>query len=161
MKALMNIRFACPNDLDFIYNSLVELFTEAQVIERFSQTKISLFQRLFSIQPAAEVLIGEIKKESVGFALFSMTNRNFPLFYGPGLYLHDLYVNEHYRRMGIATELISQLKKIAKERSCTRIDWVLLTNNKLGQNFYKKIESAKAVDYIQYMRMNCEETTRV
>lgn len=32
----INVRFANPHDLDFIYNSLVELFTEAHVIKRFS-----------------------------------------------------------------------------------------------------------------------------
>lgn len=154
----MNTRFARLNDLNFIYDSLVELFTEAQVIERFSQTKASLSQMLFSTQPAAEVLIGEFKNEPAGFALFSMTNRNFLLFDGPGLYLHDLYVKKHHRRRGIATGLINQLNKLAKERSCTRIDWVLLKNNELGQNFYKSIESAKPVEYIQYMRIDCEET---
>ena len=142
--------------MDFIYNSLIELFTEQQVIERFSQTKASLSQILFSIQPSAEVLISEVEHTPVGFALFSMTNRNFLLFNGPGLYLHDLYVNKQYRRMRIATMLIKRLEELAKERSCTRIDWVLLTNNKLGQNFYASMESAKPVDYIQYMRINCE-----
>lgn len=159
METLMNVRFAYPSDLEFIYNSLVKLFIEAQVVERFSQTKASLSKMLFSTQPAAEILIGEMEHTPVGFVLFSMTNRNFPLFYGPGLYMHDLYVKEPYRRMGMATKLINQLKNIAKERSCTRIDWVLLTNNKLGQIFYNSIESAKPVEYIQYMRINCEEIT--
>ena len=154
----INIRFANPNDLDFIYESLVELFTEAHVIERFSQTKHSLSQVLFSPYPGAEALIGEVKNVPTGFALFSMTNRNFPLFDGPGLYLHDLYVKEQYRRMGVATELVSKLKKLAKERSCTRIDWVLLTNNKLGKIFYASIDSAQPVDYVQYMRINCVDT---
>lgn len=97
----INVCFANPHNMDFIYNSLVELFTEAHVIKRFSQTKRSLLQILFSTHPGAEVLIAEIQNLSVGFALFSMTNRNFPLFDGPGLYLHDLYVKEHYRRKGI------------------------------------------------------------
>ncbi len=152
----LNIRFACPDDLNFIYNSLIELFTEGQVIQRFSQTKESLAQILFSMQPEAEVLISEVEHTPAGFALFSMTNRNFPLFNGPGLYLHDLYVNKQYRRMGIATGLIKKLKELAKERACSRIDWVLLTNNTLGQNFYTSIESAKPVDYIKYMRISCD-----
>lgn len=86
MKPSLNIRFACPDDLDFIYDSLVELFTEAHVIERFSQSKASLSQVLFSIQPSAEVLIGEIKQTPAGFALFSMTNRSIPT-YRDGLLL--------------------------------------------------------------------------
>ncbi|KTD43127.1 GNAT family N-acetyltransferase [Legionella parisiensis] len=154
----INVRFANPHDLDFIYNSLVDLFTEAQVIERFSQTKSSLLQILFTTSPGAEVLIAEIENLSVGFALFSMTNRNFPLFDGPGLYLHDLYVKEKYRRRGVATQLVNQLIELAKERSCTRIDWVLLTNNALGQNFYASIDSARPVSYIQYMRINCNDS---
>ncbi|KTD18535.1 N-acetyltransferase ats1 [Legionella lansingensis] len=154
----INIRLACPNDLDFIYNSLIELFTEGQVIERFSQNRTSLSQILFSSQPGAEVLISEIENIPTGFALFSMTNRNFPLFDGPGLYLHDLYVKRQYRRMGIGTKLVNQLKKIAKDRSCTRIDWVLLKNNTLGKDFYASIDAAKPVGYIEYMRINCTDS---
>lgn len=159
MESLISTRFANLEDLDFIYDALVELFTEACVIERFSQTKTSLSHILFSPQPAAEVLIAEIKHESAGFALFSMTNRNFPLFDAPGIYLHDLYVKKPFRRKGIATELINQLNTIAKIRQCTRIDWVLLKNNEAGHNFYKSIESAKPVEYIQYMRMEWKEVS--
>jgi ribosomal protein S18 acetylase RimI-like enzyme len=65
-------------------------------------------------------------------------------------------VNKQYRRMGIATGLIKKLEELAKERACSRIDWVLLTNNTLGQHFYTSIASAKPVDYIQYMRINCD-----
>lgn len=151
----INIRFACSDDLDFIYNSLITLFTEQHVIDRFSQTKESLSQQLFSNFPTVETLMAELDKLPVGFALFSTTNRNFLLFDGPGLYLHDLYVEKQYRRKGVATALFNQLRTIAEERSYTRIDWVLLKNNELGQNFYTSIESAKPVDYINYMRINC------
>lgn len=155
MKKAVTIRFASFEDLNFIYDSLVELFTEQQVLERFTQTKETLFRHLFLEQAIAEVLIAEINNVPVGFAIFSMTERNFLLFNGPGLYLHDLFVKEQYRRIKIATKLLNRLKELAKERSCSRIDWVLLTKNELGRNFYSSIETAKPVDYIQYMRINC------
>lgn len=155
MENNITIRFAFSKDLNFIYDSLVELFTEQNVLERFSQTKETLSENLFSAQPIAEVLIAEINNVPIGFAIFSMTNRNFLLFSGPGLYLHDLFVKEAHRRVGIGKKLLNRLKELAEERSCTRIDWVLLTKNDLGRNFYSNIPEAKPVDYIQYMRMNC------
>ncbi|MDI9819767.1 MULTISPECIES: GNAT family N-acetyltransferase [unclassified Legionella] len=154
MSKTLAIRFAVYQDLDFLYNSLVELFTEQQVLDRFSQTKETLLQNFFSAQPIAEALIAELDNVPVGFAIFSMTNRNFLLFDGPGLYLHDLFVKEQGRRQGIATKLLARLNELAKERLCTRIDWVLLTKNNLGRDFYSSIETAKPVDYIQYMRIN-------
>lgn len=151
----MNIRFAETSDLPFIYQSLTELFTEAQVIERSSQNQDTLAAILFSENPTAEVLLAMDSEEAAGLALFSMTNRNFPLFAGPGIYLHDLYVKPDCRRKGMATKLINHLKNIAQKRSCTRIDWVLLRNNQAGKDFYESIENAGAVDYIQYMRIPC------
>lgn len=148
-----HIRFAILDDLDFIYNSLIVLFTEQGVIKRFSQSKASLSKALFGDQSIAELIIIEVDKHPAGFALFSMTNRNFLLFEDPGLYLHDLYVQKQHRRMGLATKLIEQLKAIARERSCNRIDWVLLNNNQLGGNFYASMDEAKSVDYIKYMRI--------
>lgn len=156
MTAAISIRFAEPKDLDFIYTSFVELFTEANVLERFSQTKDSLSQALFSRQPFAEVLIGEINKRPISLALFSMTNRNFTLFNGPGLFLHDLYVQKEHRRKGVGTKLIHELNKIAQTRAYCRIDFVLLKNNELGHHFFKVMQNAKPVEYIQYMRINID-----
>ncbi|HHF7344088.1 GNAT family N-acetyltransferase [Legionella feeleii] len=157
MREPVKVRFATPQDIDFIYDSLVELVKESRLEKRFSQTKNSLFRMIFLNDSAVEVLIGQAGNNPVGLALFSMTNRNFMLFNGPGIYLHDLFVNERYRRMGIATALINQLKKIARERQCSRIDWVLLTDNKEGKEFYKSLQCAEPVEYIQYMRINHDE----
>ncbi len=143
MNRTAAIRFASSEDLDFLYNSLVELFTEQHVLGRFSQTKETLFQNLFSAQPIVEALIAELDNVPIGFAIFSMANRNFLLFNGPGLYLHDLFVKEQCRCLGIATKLLNRLNELAKERSCTRIDWVLLTNNDLGRKFLFKCRDSK------------------
>lgn len=157
MREPVKVRFATPQDIDFIYDSLVKLVKEACLEKRFSQTKNSLFRMLFLNDSAVEVLIGQARNTPAGLALFSMTNRNFMLFNGPGIYLHDLFVDERYRRMGIASALINQLKKLAKERQCSRIDWVLLTDNKPGKEFYKSMQGAESVEYIQYMRIDHNE----
>ncbi|WP_019216772.1 hypothetical protein [Legionella tunisiensis] len=40
MREPVKVRFATPQDIDFIYDSLVELVKEAHLEKRFSQTKI-------------------------------------------------------------------------------------------------------------------------
>ena len=146
-------RLATSNDLDFIYQSLKDYVKEGGVAHRFKHTQDSLKAALFSQHPIAEVLIAEQNGQPVGFALFSNTQRNFPLFNGPGLYLHDFYVLPDYRHQGIGTEFFNQIRNIAKERKCDRLDWVVLKDNDAGKEFYKTIPDAQEVDYIHYMRV--------
>ena len=49
--------------------------------------------------------------------------------------------------------MVQKIKKIAQERRCCRIDWVVLKNNHPAVDFYKTIGDAQEVDYINYMRI--------
>ena len=146
-----NYRMADITDIDFIYQSLREMVIEENILERFSQTKESLSKALFSTAKFAEALLAD--HNPAGLCLFSLTNRNFTLFNGPGLYIHDLYVNKNHRRHGIATGLMQRIHEIAKQRGCDRIDAVVLKNNSNGNHFYQSFDQAKEVDYIRYVRV--------
>lgn len=146
------VRSAKENDIDFVYQSLMDMLVEERMVERFSQTKETLKNALFSQNRFAEAVIAEFDDFSVGLCLFSNTNRNFNLFTGPGIYVHDIYVHPDYRRMNIATTLAKNIIKIAKDRNCDRIDGVIIKSNVQGQQFYKSLSEVKVVDYIDYVR---------
>jgi ribosomal protein S18 acetylase RimI-like enzyme len=154
MQETISCRNATQDDMDFIYNSLFDMAIEEKIQNRFHMNLSELYNRLFGENKLAEVIIAEITNALVGLVVFSETNRNFTLFDRPGMYVHDLYVLPSYRSKGVASYLGKKLKKIATERNYGRIDWVVLNDNKLGQDFFGRVPNAIKVDYIQYMRIN-------
>ena len=147
-------RFAQKQDVDFIYECLLNLFDEEGNIYKFSQTKATLFDALFSDKPFAECIIAEMDRVTVGILLFSVTNHNFTAFTTPGAYVHDIYVLDEYRRKGIARELGNYLKAIAEQRNYSRIDGIILKNNQNALAFYQNVQDISVLDYIYYMRLN-------
>lgn len=153
MNHEINFKLAEPNNVEFVFQSLKDEATKQNLTHRFFLTKERLFDALFSEKAFAEVLLAWLDNQPIGLILFSMTQRNFNLFHGPGIYVHCLYVAESFRRMKVGTQLTEQVKKIAQERACSRIDWVVLKQNQGAIDFYNGIQQAKEVDYIHYMRM--------
>lgn len=153
----INCRFALKSDMDFIYQSLVDMAKEANVSERFHLTQNELEAVLFGERKLAEILIAGMNQTKVGLVTFSETNRNFTLFKKPGIYVHDLYVLPLYRNQKVATHLVNELKNIAKQRDYGRIDGVVLKSNLLGQQVFANMPGVLPVGYIQYMRVNLSE----
>lgn len=144
------------SDLDFIYQSLRDMAKEEGVLDRFSQTKHSLEKFIFHNQ-TAEVMIAYQDTIPVGLVMFSVTHRNFNLFEKSGIYVHDLYVVPSFRHHGIATNLLSYLRKLAKERNLGRIDLVVFKDNLPAIKFYQTLHDMQEVDYIKYMRIKIDD----
>ena len=70
---------------------------------------------------------------------------------GKSLYLDDLYVLDPYRRYGIATALLNELFKIARDERCNRVRWQALDWNENAILFYKKIGATLDNEWI-----NCD-----
>ena len=83
-----------------------------------------------------EVLIAEVDRKAVGFALFFP---NYSTWEGkPGLYIEDIFVDEAMRGTGIGRKLIAAVAKIAHSRGCARIDLAVLNWNP-ARGFYSRI----------------------
>ena len=79
--------------------------------------RTGLRQALFGARPYAEVVIGYVGTEPVGFALFF---HNFSTFRGaPGLYLEDLFVDPQWRGRGFGRRLLAHLAAIAVSAAAT------------------------------------------
>jgi GNAT superfamily N-acetyltransferase len=113
-----------------------------------------LYNCLFGKNKLAEVILAEINQIRAGLVVLSETNRNFTLFKKPGMYVHDIYVLPEYRGKGIGKYLGNAIKQLAKERDYGRVDWVVLSDNRLGHEFFSRLPDATKVDYIQCMRIN-------
>jgi len=114
------IRFAEKKDAGLIVKYVRDLASFENELDQVSVTEEKLEKYMFD-QRGAEALIGEHKGEPIGFAFF---HNSFSTFLGkPGIALVDLYIEPHARGNGYGKLLLSFLGKIARERSCERLEW--------------------------------------
>ena len=130
----LNIRPAGPEDSATIYGFIMKMARYEKLESEVDTTEQALRKSLFE-ERQAEVVLGELNGRPVGFALFF---HNFSTFRGQrGLYLEDIYVDEEYRGRGYGKRLLLHLVKLAAERRCRRMEWVVLDWNAPSIAFYR------------------------
>ncbi|KAH3857540.1 thialysine N-epsilon-acetyltransferase-like [Dreissena polymorpha] len=88
-------------------------------------------------------LVAEAEKKIVGYALYFF---NYSTWEGVSVYLEDLYVTPSYRQQGIGIGLWKEVARVAVDRKCNRLDWVVLGWNTPSIHFY---ESKGAINLTQ------------
>jgi GNAT superfamily N-acetyltransferase len=116
---------------------LVREFAEYEKLLEFCEvTEEKLCAAMFGERSCVEGLMAfDSENKTIGYALFY---ENFASFRGQrGVYLEDLYVVPEMRKAGVGLALIKHLAKLAKERGCERMDWLVLTWNEPAIRFYE------------------------
>jgi len=135
--AEINIRNAVVADCELILSFIQQLADYEKMSNDVVATVKDLENTLFGENPFAEVVIGSLDNEPVGFALFF---HNYSTFIGKaGLYLEDLFVAPHARGRKVGKALLIHLAKIAVERDCARFEWSVLDWNQPAIDFYRSI----------------------
>lgn len=113
---------------------------------------------LFGPKPSAEVAIARVGGEAVGFAVWF---HNYSTFLARhGLYLEDLFVVPAWRGRGIGRALLVHLARIAVERGCGRMDWVVLDWNESAIRFYRSL-GAEPMDAWKTYRLKGEALVKL
>lgn len=97
----------------------------------------SLRRELFRPDPIAHAIVAVESGEAVGMATYFTVFSSFIM--KPGLWMDDLYVDESHRGQGIGRALVKWLCRLAAERGCGRIDWVVAADNRNGRGFYASL----------------------
>lgn len=143
----VTIRKADGSDIPLIHTFITELAEFEKLSEQVIATEQDLRDNLFGKKPYAEIIIAEIDKRAVGFALFF---HNYSTFLGkPGLYIEDLYVSPDSRGEGIGKMLLAHCARVARERNCGRLEWSALKWNP-ARRLYDSIGAEAMEEWLVY-----------
>jgi GNAT superfamily N-acetyltransferase len=145
VPAELTIRFATPADCGVILKFIRDLAAYEKLAHEVVATEEALRATLFGLHPAAEVLIAELARTPVGFALFFETYSTFLA--RPGMYLEDLFVSPSARKQGIGTSLLAALARISVQRSYGRFEWSVLDWNEPAIRLYKSLGTQPMTDW--------------
>ncbi len=142
------LRFAVSTDVPIILDLIRGLAKYEKLTAECIATEDLLRKNLFGDRPYAEILIGEMEGEPVGFALFFHT---FSTFLGrPGIYLEDLFVKPSWRGKGLGHALLQRLAELAVERGCGRLEWAVLNWNEPAIGFYRRVGAEPLDEWTTY-----------
>jgi GNAT superfamily N-acetyltransferase len=141
------IRFVEENDISAVVTLIKEL-ARYEKLEAQVETTEELLRESFFKHRAAEALIGELKGEAVGYAIFY---QNFSSFTArPGLFVEDIYVKPNLRRMGLGRLFFVFMAKLAVDRGYARMEWTCLDWNEPSIAFYEKMGAQALSEWTMY-----------
>ena len=105
-----------------------------------------LWTRLVSKAPVIQSAVIEVEGQVAGFAHFHYQISTWTHTWH--CYLEDLYVDEQFRRQGLATELIQEVKRAALDLKCSEFFWITRASNAKARRVYDKL--ATASDFVRY-----------
>ncbi len=144
----VRVRPATDADATLIHEFVVALAAHQGGREQVTGTPQMLRRALFGDDPIAEALIAEALTKgddrgdvatatAVGFALF---HRDFSTWEcRPGLWLEDLYVAEHDRRLGAGRALLTELARLTVARGYARLEWHARSWNEPALRLYAQL----------------------
>ncbi|ANM31785.1 diamine acetyltransferase [Acidobacteria bacterium Mor1] len=133
----LRIEPATEEQVPLILEFIVGLAEYEKLAEYVVADEDRLRATLFGPRPYAEVVFGYDGDTPAAFALFF---HNYSTFRGrPGIYLENLFVKPEFRGKGYGKAMLVHLAKLAVERGCDRVEWVVLDWNEPAIGFYKRL----------------------
>lgn len=138
---------------------LIEALADYEKLARpAADARERLVRDAFGPTPRFQVLLAELEGRAVGYALFFETYSSFLAL--PTLYLEDLFVLPDARGGGHGARLIRAAAAEAVRRGCGRMEWSVLTWNRLAIDFYDRLGAIPLKEW-QVYRLDGERLARV
>jgi len=158
VKHSIDISNATEADVPAILSFIRGLADYEKLAHRVSATEQLLRETLFGPRRYAEVLIGRLDDQPVGFALYFHSYSTFLAM--PGIYLEDLFVLAEHRGKGVGKALLVKLAQIARKRNCGRLEWSVLDWNLPAIEFYQHIGATIMSDW-RLCRMSANDIAKL
>lgn len=131
------IRKCEKEDVPLILSFIKQIAEYEKLLDTLTVNEATLEESLFGHNSKAEVIIGYLNNEPIGYAVYFF---NFSTFTGKnGLYLEDLFIKPEFRGKSFGKTLLHYLAQIAVTKNCGRMEWAVLDWNKPAIDFYKSI----------------------
>lgn len=141
------IRPAAEQDAPILLSLIKELAVFEKLADKVFNSEDAVRETLFGPKAYAEAEIAYWDDEPAGMVIFF---HNYSTFLGkPGLYIEDLFVREKFRGRGIGKALFLECARLAKERNCGRMEWVVLDWNP-ARVFYEKMGAYPLTEWVIY-----------
>jgi GNAT superfamily N-acetyltransferase len=154
----LDVRMAVPADAAAIHGFIRALAAYERDPDAVMATPESLRAQMQEPRPPFECLLAETAGRAVGFALYFF---NYSSWRGrPGIYLEDLFVLPEERGRGAGKALLARLARIAVERGCARLEWIVVNWNQPAIDFYRAL-GARSLDDWTVFRLDGEGLERL
>ncbi len=134
------------NELNLLEGKPGDVYSEALVTDQ-----------AFGAAPLFSVLVAEVGGALVGYAFF-VDSYN-PEIARPEVWLHDLFVREHARSLGVGRRLMAAVARVTLARGATALGWGVLSSNHRARAFYAGI-GARDED-VRILELDGEALTRL
>ncbi len=152
------IRAAVPGDSRLILGFIQELAAYEKLAHQVEANEADLDSTLFGDNPRVFCEIADWQGVAVGFALYFY---NFSTFQGRhGIWVEDLYVQEHMRGRGIGRRLLESLACRCAREGLGRMEWSVLDWNAPAIAAYRAI-GAVPMDEWTVQRLTGEALERL
>ncbi len=105
--------------------------------DQFIIEKNELGKAFFEDPKKLNALVVELENELIGFLNYHFTFSSFSL--RSCLWVEDVFVLPSFRGEGIGEALFNNVRQIAVEKECLRLEWLVRNDNDKGKRFYHKI----------------------
>jgi GNAT superfamily N-acetyltransferase len=153
------VRPARREDLGRIWELLNGLAEYERWTEYVTGTREELGEAMFGATPHVEGLVAEHAGRIVGYALVYPTFSSFRV--RRMLWLEDLFVEPAARGTGAGRRLLAAVARLALERGCFRVDWLVLDWNEPAIGFYRKMGAAPTAEGATQLGLTREALERI
>jgi GNAT superfamily N-acetyltransferase len=129
------VRPARPDDVPRVWEMLLGLATYERMRDEVVGSPERLAEHLFGSPPLVECWVADSGTDLVGYALVYPNYSSFRT--APTLWLEDLYVEPAQRGRGAGRALLSAVARLALERGCAQVGWLVLDWNRPSIDFYE------------------------
>jgi len=136
------VRPARPDDLPQIWELLLGLAAYEKLEREVAGREEQLGRDLFGPRPLLGCMVAQSGERLVGYALFYPVYSSFRTM--PAMWLEDLFVEPKERGRGTGRALLAGVARIALERGCRALDWLVLDWNRTSIAFYERLGARPA-----------------
>ena len=142
------IRPATPADAPAILSLVLGLAAYEKLAPPDAAAQERLIRDMFSTPPRIQAFLAEVDGTPAGYAFIFETYSSFLAL--PTLYLEDLFVLPEYRNRKAGYALFTHVVAEAHRRGCGRMEWSVLTWNRLAIDFYVRLGAKHLSDWAVY-----------